>query len=77
MVFPKQDIVDRIKAEYPKGSRVRLLHMDDPYRDIPVGTGGTVEGVDDTGTIHVAWDTGNHLGIVYGEDSCEKISTGM
>ena len=51
--------------------------MDDPYRDIPVGTGGTVESVDDTGTIHVAWDTGNHLGIVYGEDSCEKISTGI
>lgn len=77
MVFPKREIVDRIKAEYPKGSRVRLLHMDDPYRDIPVGTMGMVESVDDTGTIHVAWDTGNHLGIVYGEDSCEKISTGI
>lgn len=67
--------MDRIKAEYPKGSRVRLLHMDDPYSNIPAGTGGTVESVDDTGTIHVAWDTGSHLGIVYGEDSCEKIPT--
>jgi hypothetical protein len=47
--------------------------MEDPFRHIPEGTEGTVDCVDDTGTIHVAWDTGNHLGIVYGEDACEKV----
>lgn len=76
MVFPKKEIIDKIREEYPCGCRVRLLHMDDPYRDIPEGTEGTVEGVDDTGTVHVAWDTGSHLGVVYGEDRCEKIPDG-
>lgn len=40
----------------------------------PAGTLGTVENVDDIGTIHVAWDTGNHLGIVYNEDECEIVT---
>lgn len=75
MVFPKKEIVDKVRAEYPKGTRVKLIRLDDPYRNIPKGTRGTVESVDDTGTIHVAWDTGSHLGVVYGEDSCEKLHT--
>ena len=31
---------------------------------------GTVIAVDDVGTIHVAWDCGSSLGVVYGEDFC-------
>jgi hypothetical protein len=73
MIFPRQEIVDKIKEQYPSGTRVRLVRMEDPFRHIPEGTEGTVDCVDDTGTIHVAWDTGNHLGIVYGEDACEKV----
>lgn len=75
MVFPKQEIVDRIKAQYPAGTRVRLVRMDDKYCKIAVGTKGTVRCVDDTGTIHVNWDGGGSLGVVYGEDECEKLHT--
>ena len=74
MTFPRKEIVDRIKREYPAGCRVELTHMDDPYTKIPEGTLGTVRVVDDTGTIHVDWDNGSGLGVVYGEDSCKKIS---
>jgi hypothetical protein len=73
MNFPNENIVKRIKAEYPEGTRVELVHMDDPYTKIPEGTKGTVMVVDDTGTIHVKWDNRSSLGIVYGEDSCKKI----
>lgn len=73
MFFPPRNIVEKIKNEYPSGTRVELVEMDDPYRDIPVGMKGTVISVDDTGTIHVAWDNGCHLGVVYGEDSCKKL----
>ena len=73
MNFPNESIVKRIKAEYPEGTRVELVHMDDPYTKIPEGTKGTVQVVDDTGTIHVKWDNGSSLGVVYGEDSCKKI----
>lgn len=74
MFFPRREIVEQIKKDYPEGCRVELLHMDDPYRPMPIGTLGTVAGVDDTGTIHVHWDNGCSLGVVYGEDSCRKIS---
>ena len=55
MMFPARAIVERIKKEYPKGCRVELIHMDDPYRTMPIGLKGTVSCVDDTGTIHVDW----------------------
>ena len=48
--------------------------MSDPYRPMPEGLQGTVFCVDDTGTIHVHWDNGSSLGVVYGEDSCRRIS---
>lgn len=73
MMFPRREIVDRIKAEYPAGTRVELVSMNDPYTKILEGTKGTVRCVDDTGTIFVNWDTGSGLGIVYGEDSCRKV----
>lgn len=75
MNFPSREIVEQVKKEYPEGTRVELLHMDDPYRHIPAGTKGTVMVVDDTATIHVRWDNGSTLGVVYGEDSCRKLKT--
>ena len=71
---PKQ-IVERLKKEYPKGTRVELVRMEDPYRKLEPGEKGTVTGVDDIGTIHVSWDCGSALGIAYGEDSCRKIQS--
>lgn len=58
---------------YPTGTRVELVQMDDPQAP-PVGTEGTVRGVDDMGSIMVAWDNGCGLSVVYGEDVCRKIS---
>ena len=63
-----------LRERYPKGTRVELVHMDDPYnRKLVPGCKGTVVAVDSIGTIHVAWDCGSSLGIVYGEDSCRKV----
>ena len=73
MRFPRRETVDRVKRDYPAGTRVELVHMEDPYTKIPEGTKGTVRCVDDTGTIFVDWDTGSGLGIVYGEDLCRKL----
>lgn len=47
--------------------------MDDPQAP-PVGTKGTVLGVDDIGSAMVAWVNGSRLSVVYGEDSCRVIS---
>ena len=43
------------------------MQMDDPQAP-PIGTLGTVKGVDDTGSIMVNWDNGSSLNVVYGED---------
>lgn len=65
--------VDYLREKYPVGCRVELINMDDSQAP-PVGTCGTVYGVDDVGTVHVHWDNGCGLGVVYGVDRCRKIS---
>ncbi len=40
----------------------------------PIGTKGTVKGVDDIGSIMVSWDNGSSLSVAYGEDSCSRVS---
>ena len=72
MMFPAKHIVEGLRREYPAGTRVELIEMNDPYRRLPKGLTGTVAGVDDTGTIHVDWDNGSRLGAVYGEDRIQK-----
>lgn len=67
-------VIDRLKREYPVGTRVELVSMQDPYRKLEPGELGTVTAVDDIGTIHVDWDCGSCLGIAYGEDSCRKVN---
>ena len=44
-------------------------NMDDDPCPIPVGTCGTVELVDDIGTIHCKFDDGRSLGLIPGKDS--------
>ena len=63
-----------LRERFPKGTRVELVHMNDPFntRLVP-GCKGTVVVVDDIGTIHVNWDCGSGLGIAYGEDVCKKV----
>ena len=72
MFFPDRKIVERIKKEYPSGTRVELIQMDD-IQAPPIGTKGTVRGVDDMGSIMVAWDNGCGLSVAYGVDVCRKV----
>lgn len=65
--------VEDLRRRYPKGTRIKLIRMEDPYRNIPEGTKGTVDAVDDVGTIHVRWDDGSRLGIVPGVDEFRKV----
>ena len=72
--FPDRKTVERIRAQYPAGTRVRLLSMDDPQAP-PIGTEGTVLGVDDAGHIMMSWDSGGSLNLVYGVDRFQSIPT--
>ena len=72
MRFPSKETVERVRSEYPAGTRVELVRMDDPQAP-PVGTRGTVWGVDDTASLMVHWDNGSGLHVVYGEDNVRKV----
>lgn len=89
MVYPSREIVESLRKIFKKGQRVRLIKMDKVNSNSsadgrenplagdaqapPVGTLGTVYGVDDTGSIMVSWDNGSGLNIIYGEDKVELV----
>ena len=72
MMFPRYELVLKMRKQYPSGSRVELLKMDDVQAP-PIGTKGTVLCVDDTGSIMVDWDNGSGLNVIYGVDIVRKI----
>ena len=67
-----KEALEALRVCYPAGTRVELLQMDDAQAP-PVGTKGTVRGVDDMGSIMVAWDNGCGLSVAYGADICRKV----
>ena len=69
----RRETVELLREQYPIGTRVEVVRMEDEYRKLAQGEKGTVTGVDDIGTIHVNWDCGSCLGIAYGEDLCKKV----
>ena len=73
MKFPSKEIVEKIKKKYPVGTRISLVKMEDMQAP-PIGTMGTVTGVDDTGSLLVKWDNGSSLNVIYGEDIVYIIS---
>lgn len=69
---PNPRMIEAMKKRYQEGARVELLQMNDTQAP-PIGTQGTVIGVDDIGSIMVVWDNGSTLSVVYGEDHCRLI----
>ena len=67
-----KETLARLRREYPVGCRVELVAMDDEQAP-PIGTKGTVRGVDDIGSIMVSWDNGCGLSVAYGADECRRI----
>ena len=64
--------LEALRKAYPTGCRVVLDEMADKQAP-PVGSPGTVTGIDDTGSIMVSWDKGGSLSVLYGIDRCHRI----
>ena len=72
-----REALQALRERYPRGTRVELVQMDDPQAP-PIGTKGTVIGVDDIGSIMVHWDNGSGLNVAYGVDVCRRVvKTGL
>lgn len=74
--FPDRKTLERLREEYPAGTMVILEHMDD-IQAPPVGTLGTVTGVDDAGSLLMRWETGSSLSVAYGADRVRKLAMTM
>lgn len=72
----KKEELEALREKYPPGCRVELVKMDDPYREMPPGLQGVVTGVDDSGSVHVDWQNGSSLAVIFGEDYAVKIGDG-
>lgn len=68
----KEALLEILRKEYPEGTRIELVEMDD-MQSPPVGTKGTVYGVDDIGSILVNWDNGSSLHVLYDVDKVKKV----
>lgn len=71
----KERHIEYLKKDYPKGTEVELIFMEDVQAP-PKGTKGKVTYVDAVGTIHVEWETGSYLGLIDGVDQFKVIRKG-
>ena len=75
MRFPSKEQIAALQRQYPRGTRVELLGMDDPQAP-PMRTMGVVMGVDDAGQLLVRWATGSSLSLIPGIDSFRIVQKG-
>ena len=75
-MFVDRNLVQRMKEQYPVGTRIILDFMGDDFHPIAPGTKGTVRVVDDMGTVHCDFDNGRRMGLIPDEDSFHTIEGG-
>ena len=67
--FLRPEQVERIRQQYPAGTRICCDNMPDDPQPIEPGTLGEVIGVDDAGQVMTKWDNGRSLSLIPGVDS--------
>ena len=66
--FSSKETVMALRKQYPQGTRVVLVRMNDLYTKLRPGDLGTLDFIDDVGTLFCRWDNGSTIGAVFGED---------
>ena len=73
VAFPSREQVLAYRARY-EGRRIRFVAHGEPDPcPLEPGVIGTVENVDDGGTVHPRWDNGRTLGLIVGVDRFEIV----
>ena len=75
MQMPSKERIAALRKYYPRGTKVKLLAMDDPQAP-PVGTLGEILGVDDAAQLLVRWETGSSLSLIPDVDSFRIVQKG-
>ena len=64
-----KDFVERMRNQYPPGTRVEVISLCNEEEHLKPGMKGTVVGVDDQPALLVNWDNGSSLSFLIGQDS--------
>ena len=67
MLYHK-DFVERMRNQYPPGTRVEVISLCNEEEHLKPGMKGTVVGVDDQPALLVDWDNGSSLSLFIGQD---------
>ena len=63
-----RDFVERMREQYPPGTRVEVVSLWNEEEHLKPGMKGTVVGVDDQPALLVDWDNGGSLSLLIGKD---------
>ena len=69
----RKDFVERMRNQYPPGTRVEVISLCNEEEHLKPGTKGTVVGVDDQPALLVHWDNGSSLSLLIGQDQFRVI----
>ena len=67
MLYHK-DFVERMRNQYPPGTRVEVISLCNEEEHLKPGMKGTVIAVDDQPALLVDWDNGSSLSLLIGKD---------
>ncbi len=73
MTLAERQKAAETRLNYPPGTRLELISMDNDPLPILPGTRGTVLGIDDAGQVLMHWDNGRSLSLIPGEDVFRKL----
>ena len=68
----RPEVLEKLRKDFPPGTKVVLEEMNDPFRNMPEGLKGKVVYVDDAGGIHIQWENGSSLAALHGIDRIKK-----
>lgn len=63
-----KDFVERMRNQYPPGTRVEVISLCNEEEHLKPGMKGTVVAVDDQPALLVDWDNGSSLSLLIGKD---------
>ena len=68
----EKEALQKLREKYVQGTKLKLIQMDD-IQAPPVGMTCIVHHVDDSGQIHVRWESGSGLALIEGVDKFEIV----
>ena len=68
----RPEVLEKLRKDFPPGTKVVLEEMNDPFRNMPEGLTGKGVHVDDAGGIHIQWENGSSLAALHGIDRIKK-----